>query len=72
MSGFMGSFTMSLTGGSNIYLPKFPPSAREVLYALRENKGTHMLAPPLIIDQLIPSLQNAADWTPLQRLKYVV
>ncbi|KAI9485212.1 MAG: hypothetical protein EXX96DRAFT_598211 [Benjaminiella poitrasii] len=72
MSGFMGSFNMSLVGGSNVYLPKFPPSAREVLMALSVNKATHMLAPPLIIDQLIPSLNSPSDWAPLQNLKYIV
>ncbi|KAL7310836.1 hypothetical protein PS15m_010280 [Mucor circinelloides] len=71
MSGFMGSFNMSLVGGSNVYLPKFPPSAREVLMALEVNNGTHMLAPPLIIDQLIPSLSEPQDYIPLQKLKYI-
>ncbi|KAL7332220.1 hypothetical protein PS15p_204296 [Mucor circinelloides] len=71
MSGFMGSFNMSLVGGSNIYLPKFPPSAREVLMALQLNNGTHMLAPPLIVDQLIPSLNEPKDYAPLQKMKYI-
>ncbi|KAL9542716.1 hypothetical protein MBANPS3_008470 [Mucor bainieri] len=71
MSGFMGSFNMSLVGGSNIFLPKFPPSARDLLTALQANNGTHMVAPPLIIDQLIPSLNEPKDFAPLQNLKYI-
>ena len=71
MSGFMYSFNMSLVGGSSIFLPKFPPSARDLLTALEVNNGTHMLAPPLIVDQLISSLNEPKDFAPLQKLKYI-
>ncbi|CAO3614543.1 unnamed protein product [Mucor fragilis] len=71
MSGFMYSFNMCLVGGSEIFLPKFPPSARDLLEALQANNGTHMLAPPLIIDQLIPSLIEPKDFAPLQKLNYI-
>lgn len=71
MSGFMYSFNMCLVGGSKIFLPKFPPSARDLLEALQANNGTHMLAPPLIIDQLIPSLIEPKDFAPLQKLNYI-
>lgn len=68
----MGSFNMSLIGGSNVYLPKFPPWSREVIGALEVNRATHMLAPPLTVDNLIPALKETGNFGPLQHLKYLV
>ncbi|EPB93060.1 hypothetical protein HMPREF1544_00134 [Mucor circinelloides 1006PhL] len=70
--GFFVHFSVTAFGGSCVFLEKLPPSQTEITKALVANNVTIMAAPPLILEQMIPYLEETKDLTAVQRLKYVI
>ncbi|KAG1033194.1 hypothetical protein G6F43_013614 [Rhizopus delemar] len=62
----------AFVGASTIFLKGLPPSQKEIDFALRHNKCTVMAAPPIILEQMIPYLQEHKDFSAVQRLKFVL
>ncbi|KAF1806067.1 hypothetical protein V8B55DRAFT_1592110 [Mucor lusitanicus] len=70
--GFFVHFSVTAFGGSCVFLEKLPPSQTEITKALVANNVTIMAAPPLILEQMIPYLEETKDLAPVQRLKYLI
>lgn len=70
--GFIAVFSMVAVGGSVVFLERLPPSQKEIDYALRANNVTIMAAPPIILEEMKPFLQNSNDFSAVQRLKYFI
>ncbi|KAI9030909.1 hypothetical protein CLU79DRAFT_361249 [Phycomyces nitens] len=65
-------FSTILHGASVVFLNQLPPSMPDVKSALLSNKATFMMAPPLVIEQLLAHLQEENDFSVLQRLKLIL
>ncbi|KAK4510075.1 uncharacterized protein ATC70_006244 [Mucor velutinosus] len=70
--GFFVHFSVTAFGGSCVFLEKLPPSQTEITKALVTNNVTIMAAPPLILEQMIPYLEETKDLSAIQHLKYVI
>ncbi|KAG1538733.1 hypothetical protein G6F49_012514 [Rhizopus delemar] len=64
--------SIAFVGASTIFLKGLPPSQKEIDFALRHNNCTVMAAPPIILEQMIPYLQEHNDFSAVQRLKFVL
>ncbi|KAG1442238.1 hypothetical protein G6F55_013023 [Rhizopus delemar] len=70
--GFFSLTSAAFVGASAIFLERLPPSQKEIDFALRHNKCTIMTAPPIILEQMIPYLQEHNDFSAVQRLKFIL
>ncbi|KAI8987327.1 hypothetical protein BDF20DRAFT_814613 [Mycotypha africana] len=68
--GIFANFSMYVLGGSSVFVEKLPPSLNEIFSALKDNECTVAALPPLLIEQMIPYLEETNDFTDVQRLKY--
>ncbi|KAI8360869.1 hypothetical protein EDC96DRAFT_553792 [Choanephora cucurbitarum] len=70
--GFFVAFTMISVGGSIVFMEKLPPSQNEINSALQINKVTMLCCPPIILEEMIPYLEQTNKFDAVQRLKYVL
>ncbi|KAL0092094.1 hypothetical protein J3Q64DRAFT_1342074 [Phycomyces blakesleeanus] len=62
-------FSTILHGSSVAFMSQLPPSMKDIKLAIRANKCTFMMAPPLIIEQFSAYLKEKNDFSALQQLK---
>jgi thioester reductase-like protein len=59
-------------GASCVYLERLPASQTDIDFALRYNKCTALVATPIILEEMIPYLEEKKDLSAIQRLKYII
>ncbi|KAI9030908.1 hypothetical protein CLU79DRAFT_785955 [Phycomyces nitens] len=67
--GQLTVFSNIRIGGSIVFLRQLPPSAKEVIFALKYNKCTITAFPPLILEQLLNYCKEENDFSALQQPK---
>ncbi|KAI8091211.1 uncharacterized protein B0P05DRAFT_484698 [Gilbertella persicaria] len=70
--GVFAHFSISIFGGSVVFMEKLPASQSDINFALKSNNVTIMCAPPLIFEQMIPFLKESNDFSAIRRLKLVL
>ncbi|KAG2199975.1 hypothetical protein INT47_000325 [Mucor saturninus] len=71
--GFVAVFASMSLGASIVIIQKLPTSQEEIKFALAFNQCTMMTATPILLEEMIPYLeQGAQDFSHVQRLKVVL
>lgn len=71
MFGLYSNFNTLLNGSSYFYFEQFPPSATEVIKAIKRENITRVSATPHYINQMIHYMKETGDLERFQKLKLI-
>jgi thioester reductase-like protein len=70
--GYLTCFATINFGGCVVFVERLPPSAQEIVQAIKTNKTTLLSASPLVLEQMISYLQETNDYSIADHLKLVL